>query len=68
MNKLISFLYDVSYTMIYEIKCKIKGKHTIDESFLQGTMFKTEIETECLVCKLPLLITIERDVIWIEEY
>jgi len=50
--------------------CIWKNNHPIDESLIENALFKSEIETECLRCKVPLRITIDgmNEEYTVEEY
>jgi len=60
---------DFLWCMFKNTKCILKGSHVIDESLVNGYMFKTLIETECLRCKYPIDIEIYsvNDCYWIRE-
>ena len=66
---MISRGIDFLWCMCKNVKCTFKNSHVIDESLVNGYMFKTLIETECLRCKIALDIEIDsvEDCYWVCE-
>lgn len=61
MNKrqTVVTILDFVWCTFKNIKCTLKNSHVFDESIFDSYMFKTEIETDCLRCKIPLVIRID---------